>query len=121
MANIYLDSNWFFDIISRNKQKATQLDNHTPHVSPLSCHIYCYVEKIKIPSKNFSKAVSNLVVVELSQKILERALEGPTSDLEDNIQLHSAAESECIYFLTNNKNLLNLKYFGKCKIVNKLG
>lgn len=52
-------------------------------------------------------------IVPLTEHILNKALEGPTNDLEDNIQLHSAAEAQCDIFLTNDKKLLNLKYFGK--------
>lgn len=44
----------------------------------------------------------------------------PTSDLEDNIQLHSAAEADCDYFLTSDKKLLAMIYFGKTKIVSTL-
>lgn len=32
--------------------------------------------------------------IDLTELILENSLNGPTSDLEDNIQLHSAAEAE---------------------------
>jgi len=51
----------------------------------------------------------------LTDKILDLALEGPVDDLEDNIQLHSASEAECDVFLTNDKRLLGIKFFGKTK------
>ena len=53
----------------------------------------------------------------LTDKILDLALEGPVDDLEDNIQLHSASEAECDVFLTNDKKLLKMKFFGKMRIV----
>ena len=52
-------------------------------------------------------------IVEFSDTILKRALEGPTPDFEDNVQLHSAAEAECDLFLSEDKKLLELKFFGK--------
>ena len=45
------------------------------------------------------------------------SLDGPTKDLEDNIQLHSAAKTEADFFLTNDKKLLKMKFFGKMRIV----
>lgn len=48
-----------------------------------------------------------------------KALEGPTVDFEDNTQLHSAAEAECDYFLTNDEKLLKMKFFGKTRLTNK--
>ena len=56
-------------------------------------------------------------LVDFSEKILERALNNPTPDLEDNIQLHSAVEAECDIFLTGDQRLLNLKFFGKVQIL----
>lgn len=58
--------------------------------------------------------------VDFSEKILERALNNPTTDLEDNIQLHSAADAECDLFLTSDKLILNLKFFGKTQIIKDL-
>lgn len=56
-------------------------------------------------------------IVDLSRSILDKALQGPTADLEDNIQLHSAAEADCDLFLTNDERLLKITFFGKTKIV----
>ena len=58
--------------------------------------------------------------VKLNWNILEKALGGPTPDLEDNIQLHSCAEADCDYFLTNDKNILKMKFFGKARILSSL-
>ncbi len=64
--------------------------------------------------------IQDFNVVELGQETLDIAMGGPTTDLEDNIQLHSAAEAECDYFLTNDKQILNLKFFGKTRILYNL-
>lgn len=55
-------------------------------------------------------------MIDFSEDILDKALDGPSADLEDNIQLHSAAEAEADLFLTNDEGLLNLKFFGKTEI-----
>lgn len=57
---------------------------------------------------------------DLSSNILDKALEGTTEDLDDNIQLHSASEAECELFLREDKKLLNLKFFGKVRIATKI-
>jgi len=41
---------------------------------------------------------------------------GPTDDFEDNVQLHSAVMGDCDYFLTMDKKLIKMKYFGKMRI-----
>lgn len=64
--------------------------------------------------------ISDFNIIDLDKDILDKALESPTKDLEDNIQLHSAAEAECDYFLTEDKGLLKMKFFGKTKIVKNL-
>ncbi len=61
---------------------------------------------------------SNLI--NLSQDILDKALVGPTKDLEDNIQLHSAIKADCDIFLTYDTQLLKLGFFGKTKIKSSL-
>lgn len=47
-------------------------------------------------------------------------LSGPTVDFEDNVQLHSAAEAECEIFLTEDKKLLKLGFFGKTHVVSQI-
>ncbi|OGH22078.1 MAG: hypothetical protein A3F31_00025 [Candidatus Levybacteria bacterium RIFCSPHIGHO2_12_FULL_38_12] len=59
-------------------------------------------------------------LIDLRQDILRRALENPTDDLEDNIQLHSTAEAACDFFLTLDRKLLKLKFFGKTRLVSSL-
>jgi hypothetical protein len=39
--------------------------------------------------------------VGIEQYLLKHALTGPTSDLEDKIQLHSCAKAECGIFLAS--------------------
>ncbi len=119
MARIFLDTNYFIDAISRNpeKQILDWLVGHIVYISTLSFHIYCYLYKIKIPDKKVLSQKEKFQLVDFSERILERALTNPTADLEDNVQLHSAAEAECDLFLTNDKQLLNLKFFGKIQII----
>jgi len=120
MAQIFLDSNFVIETIGlRKSEKESQnLKGHNAYVSPLTIHIICYVFKINVPSSVITNFVNQVHIVGITQKLLDLALLGPTKDLEDNIQLHSAAEAECDYFLTNDKNLLKIKFFGKTKIVN---
>ncbi|MBU0569773.1 type II toxin-antitoxin system VapC family toxin [Patescibacteria group bacterium] len=120
MAKIFLDTNWLIDILIRDRSKAKQLTNFQTFTSPLSYHILCYTHKAKLPEVKIKKSLRDIEIVGLTRKVLDIALEGPTKDLEDNIQLHSAAEAECDYFLTNDKDLLKMKFFGKTKVVNKL-
>lgn len=119
MAKVYLDTNFLLDITERDKTKREQLNGHRVFTSPLSYHILFYTYKYKVPKKEITKYVEAFYIVNLTEKILNRSLEGPTADLEDNIQLCSAAEAECNYFLTNDKRLLKMKFFGKTKIVDQ--
>ncbi len=121
MAKVYLDANYFIGLANRVPEiDALVLDDHELLISTLSCHILGYVNKIKLPDKALSSLLKDFTMVGLDEKILKMALEGPTFDLEDNIQLHSAAGAESNYFLTFDKQLLRLKFFGKTRIVSKL-
>lgn len=120
MANIFLDTNIFFDVAGRDIKKTETLINHRVYLSPLSCHIYCYSEGVVIPDKTLISFFKNFEVVNLSEKIFGNALEGPTKDFEDNIQLHSAKKAKADYFLTSDRKLLKLGYFGKTKIISSL-
>ena len=121
MARVFLDTNYFIDAIHRRpeKQILESLRDNVIYTSSLSFHIYCYVYKIKIPNKKVLAQKDKFQLVDFSEYILEKALNGPTSDFEDNVQLHSAAEAECDLLLTNDKQLLNLKFFGKTKIAER--
>ena len=118
MAKIFLDTNYFIDIIGRNPREEVikSLLNHSLFISPLSFHIYCYIFKIKIPNESTLEQKDEFQVVEFSEDILNRSLQGPTTDFEDNVQLHSAADADCDVFLTEDKKLMGMKYFGKVKI-----
>lgn len=120
MAKVFLDTNIFIDAIHRapEKQVLEALEGDVVYSSCLSLHIYCYVFKIKLPDQEVVSSTGKFHLVDFSKKILDQALEGPTADLEDNIQLHSAAEAECDTLLTEDKRLLNMKFFGKTKISN---
>ncbi len=120
MANIYLDTNKVLDVAFRNQAIRDSLDGQNVFISPLSIHILCYTEKRIVPDELVMALVREHLIVDLTTDILEKALGGPTSDLEDNIQLHSAAEAECDYFLTNDKKLLAMKFFGKTRIADTL-
>ena len=120
MARAFLDTNIYIDVIERAKEKWEHLRAGLLFISPLSTHILFYSSKLKVPNKEIEQLKDQFGVVPLTKDILDKALEGPTNDLEDNIQLHSAAEAECDVFLTNDKKLLDLKFFGKTKILRDL-
>lgn len=117
MANIYLDANAIVDLIIRKPLLSESLVDHTLYHSPLTIHILFYSYHIKVPSPKINKSFKKIHIVNLTRVILDKALLGPTDDLEDNIQLHSAAGANCDIFLTNDKKLLKMKFFGKIKIV----
>lgn len=118
MAKVFLDANYFIDVIHRKpeKQLLDYLIGHTVYISPLSFHIYCYIYKIKMPNKKVISQKEIFAIAEFSGEILTKALSGPTRDFEDNVQLHSAAQSECDIFLTGDKKLQKLGFFGKVEI-----
>lgn len=119
MAWIFLDANYFIDAVERQPKKGIlkSLVKHIVVISPLSVTIYCYLYKIKVPNEQLSIQLAEFQLVDLSQNIFDRALVGPTEDLEDNIQLHSAAEANCDLFLTGDTKLLKMKFFGKTQII----
>ena len=118
MAKIFLDTNYFIDALHRKPEKEIleSLENNSIYISPLSVHIYCYIFKINIKNMPISMQIDTFQLVDFSDEIVARALEGPTSDFEDNVQLHSAANAHCDVFLTEDKKLLEMKFFGKVKI-----
>lgn len=122
MAKVFLDTNIYIDAVQRNKQKRIleQLLGNKLFISVLSVHILFYFLKLKLPSPEIESFISPFEVIDLDRMILANSLEQPTDDLEDNVQLQSAAEANCDYFLTNDKKLLKMKYFGKMKIVSTL-
>lgn len=122
MARVFLDANYFIGLVNRAPETETEmLHKHEGFVSILSCHILFYINKITVPDEKTNSFIKDFNLVELNKNILAKALEGPTSDLEDNVQLHSAAEADCDYFLTFDQKLLKLKFFGKTRIVSSFG
>jgi predicted nucleic acid-binding protein len=121
MKKIFFDANFFIDLIEgRSEIDIYQFKNQALFISPLTVHIYFYVYKIKIADQKFLSFLDFFNIVDLNEEILRNALEGPTNDLEDNIQLHSASFSDCDLFLSSDKKLSKIKFFGKVKIQNKL-
>lgn len=120
MARVFLDANFYIDITKRAKEKFESLNGNLLFISPLSTHILFYARKLKVPHKDINELQAQLGIVPLTEFILAKALENPTSDLEDNIQLHSAAEADCDYFLTFDQKLLKMKFFGKTKILSSM-
>ncbi len=120
MAKIFLDTNYFIDAIHRKPEEEilASLENNIIYISPLSVHIYCYIFKINIQDVKVMAQIEKFQITDFSEDILTRALIGPTADFEDNVQLHSAAEAECDTFLTKDKQLLDMKFFGKVKLGN---
>ena len=120
MAKVFLDTNYFIDALHRKPEKIIleSLENNIVYISPLSVHIYCYIFKIDIKDKPLLTQIDKLQLVDFSEDVVTRALQGPTSDFEDNVQLHSAANAECDVFLTEDKELLEMKFFGKVRITN---
>jgi len=123
MDRVFLDTNILIDIFEHRKDVDLEILSHYYLTySPLSIHIYLYLYKIKVPLPEIYTFMEKLEAdaVAFSDDILRKALEGPTSDFEDNVQLHSAAEAGCDYFLTNDEKLLKMKFFGKTRISNSI-
>lgn len=120
MARVFLDTNLYIDITKRAREKLEPLRGDLLFISPLSTHILFYTYKLKVPDQEVNEIREQLGIVPLTKNILNKALEGPTNDLEDNIQLHSAAEADCDIFLTSDRKLLQLKFFGKTEINSSL-
>ncbi len=121
MANIYLDANILISIVE--KRKETTFEHYVGHnlfVSPLSFHILVYLYKYKIPNEKLANLKEILICIPFNKAITLNALKGPTKDFEDNVQLHSAAEGECDIFLTEDKDILKMKFFGKMRILSEL-
>lgn len=121
MDKVFVDANYFIGLVNRTPETEVEtLDKYECYISTLSCHILFYVNKVKVPEEKLNSYINDFNLIELSENILNKSIQGPTKDLEDNIQLHSAAEAECDYFLTNDEKLLKMKFFGKTKIEESL-
>lgn len=120
MAKIFIDTNFVLDVAYRKPEIRLKLDGHEVCLSIFSILILSYVNKIKIPNEQLDKFIDEYKVIELRNNLLKKSLIGPTNDIEDNIQLHSSAEEMCDIFLTNDKKLLKMKFFGKTRVVSTL-
>ncbi|MGH7203340.1 MAG: hypothetical protein ACREHC_02775 [Candidatus Levyibacteriota bacterium] len=119
MAKIFLDTNIYIDVIKKRTDRDLEsFQGNELFISPLSVHILTYIFKYKIPDKELDVNPELFNLVSFDSLIAENALIGPTDDFEDNVQLHSAASAECELFLTEDKKLLDMKFFGKVKITN---
>lgn len=117
MAKIFLDTNTFIDVVEgRDKTLFDTLSKNTLFVSVASISIWVYVYKHKILSKKNLDLFSTFNFVDHTAGISKKSFKGPTDDFEDNVQLHSAVKTNCILFLTKDKGLLKLGYFGNTKI-----
>jgi predicted nucleic acid-binding protein len=121
MAKIFLDANIFIDLLEkRTDLSIDEFKEDTIFISPLSIHILLYVTKKKIPSEKLSGMLNFFSLMPLTESICQDAMIGPTSDFEDNIHLHSAIEADCEIFFTRDKELLDLRFFGKMRIVKEI-
>ena len=121
MANIFLDTNYLIFLSGKeNLPTLHALKDHTAFISTLTVHIYYYVLKIQVPDTPSLEFLREYNIVDFTHEVLERSLFGPTNDLGDNVQLHSAVRANCDYFVTQNKKLLGMKYFGKMKVVSQI-
>ncbi len=121
MAKIFLDTNYFIDLVEqRSEVELDAFEGHTLYISTLSLHILTYVFKYKIPDQKLPKLLAYFNLVSFAEDLSLKSLEGPTADFEDNIQLHSAAAIDADVFLTNDKQILKMKFFGKAKIQQKI-
>lgn len=121
MAKAFLDVNIIIDFIEKKQDINNIILDQELFVSPLSFHILMYVYKYRVPNNKLIDSQKYFNFVPFNDVVTQNALLGPTIDFEDNVQLHSAADAECDVFLTNDKKLLNLKFFGKTKIIQDFG
>jgi predicted nucleic acid-binding protein len=121
MAKIFLDTNTFIDIVEKRDAKLlSQISSNPLFLSAYSIPVWFYVYKHSVPNPKFEELFNAFNIVDTTRDIISRSLIGPTEDLEDNIQLHSASDLGCDFFLTKDKVLLKLGYFGKVRICDSL-
>lgn len=121
MAKVFLDVNKVIDLVENRKEIAPEsLDGHDLFISALSMHIFFYVTKQRVPYKRLEEVIQDFSIVDLDQTICYKSFVDPTNDFEDNVQLHCAANADCDVFLTSDKKLLNMKFFGKTRILQAL-
>lgn len=118
MAKIFLDANVFIDLMKRDKSLRQEIFQAGPlYLSPISIIFYCYSYHLVMPDPTIAKIPDFFQIVPFDSDIIARAASEKHLDFEDNVQLHSAAITDCDYFLTQDQQILNLKYFGKVQIL----
>lgn len=118
MVNIYLDANILLDILTHRQQfDILALGQNRPIISTLSVHIAAYSAKVFQPDTEFKAVVDLFTLIPLENVIVNLSLKGPTSDFEDNVQLHSAVKAQANYFITRDIALLKLGIFGSTQIL----
>lgn len=117
MANIFLDANILLDIFDRKILDEDFFEGNNIFISPLSIHLLCHFAKVRIPDPELLEEIEQFNIVDLTEEIVTRSFLGPTSDYEDNIQLHSCAICGASIFYTSDKDLLKLGYFGFTRIL----
>lgn len=121
MAKIFIDANIYIDWVEQRRDILQEnLQDHQLFISPLSIHILVYLYKYKIPNKKLAQLQNNFYIVSINENTVHEAFLGPTNDFEDNIQLHSSTKADCGFFLTEDKKLLKMAFFGKAKIVKRV-
>lgn len=121
MAKVFLDANYFIDLVEERRSiNINSFSEQSLYISAISIHILTHLYKYKVPSQKLNVAIGNFSVVPTHKKLVKKALMGPTSDFEDNVQLHSASKARVDYFLTSDKKLLKMKFFGDVEIVTSL-
>ena len=117
MGRVFLDANVVIDFLERKEAETrNRLKSNTLYITPLSIHILLYLMRLRIPYSKLTEIKQYFSIIEFNESIMYSALGGPTDDFEDNVQLHSAAEAECDLFLTEDKRLIGMKFFGKTRI-----
>lgn len=121
MIRVYLDVNILIDIFGKREPKRERVfEDNKVIVSVLSVHILAYILKWKIPNKRMEKFVRSVKLIDFDARLVNDAAFGPTDDFEDNIQLHSAVAGDCDVFLTADKRLLKMKYFGRMRVSDRI-
>lgn len=121
MLKIFLDANVFIDLVEKRKPvDRKKLLTQILFLSPLSIHILTYLYKYHMPDERLADVDKFFKLIPLTAGLAVKAIKGPTSDFEDNVQLNSAAEADCDIFLTSDLRLLKMKFFGKTEIKSTL-
>lgn len=118
MAKIFLDTNTYIDLIKkRTDLELEDYDGHELYVSPLAIHVLIYVYKYIVPDSELQAITELFNIVPITVAVTEKSLVGPSVDFEDNIHLHSASEADCDFFVTRDKKLSDMKFFGRIQII----